>query len=296
MRTHMMYTQPLFVMFLTSDGTPVLAPDNIAWHRVWPKVVDARKLEPDPSSNALRAHIARFGPYAPTEGIRHPDTEPDDGWRLKLTGLSLDELTDTAAETVRALRDGIRVRGAIDKQFRPVRLHVEHDRVMVYFRWARNPNIFALAMRPPQSPRRTGLGLADVHDDAVFRTAFDQVAREDWDQLSALLDRIENHDGPLYEIVGGKDDSGIEQWPYTEDSPVIADLRWLLCRAGLILHFQPEEWQLDDAATASAEDCVRALSRMARADHWSEGAFARCFEEPDSVGRAVLRRALELKE
>lgn len=137
--------------------------------------------------------------------------------------------------------------------------------------------------------------LVDVHDDAVFRTAFDQVAREDWDQLSALLDRIENHDGPLYEIVGGKNDSGIEQWPYAEDSPVIADLRWLLCRAGLILHFQSEEWQLEDAATASAEDCVRALSRMARADHWSEGAFARCFEGPDSVGRAVLRRALELK-
>ncbi|MGJ5671685.1 hypothetical protein [Rhodococcus sp. AH-ZY2] len=78
--------------------------------------------------------------------------------------------------------------------------------------------------------------------------------------------------------------------------PGRTDLRWLLRRAGLILHFQPEEWQLDDAATASAEDCARALSRMARADHWNEGAFARCFEEPDSVGRAVLRRALELKK
>jgi hypothetical protein len=63
--------------------------------------------------------------------------------------MPLEELTDTAAETVRGLHDGIRVRGAIDSRFRPVRLHVEHDRAVVYFRWARNPNTFALTLRPP---------------------------------------------------------------------------------------------------------------------------------------------------
>lgn len=151
MRTNLIYTQPLFVVFLASDGTPVLAPDNIAWNRVWLKVIDARKLDPDPESRALLDHIARVGPYAPTEGIRHPDTEPDGGWRLDVTGVPVDQLTDTAAETVRALRNGIRTRGSIDKQFRPVRLHVEHDRAVVYFRWARNPNTFALTMHPPQA-------------------------------------------------------------------------------------------------------------------------------------------------
>ncbi|WP_240959958.1 hypothetical protein [Rhodococcus sp. HNM0563] len=151
MHTDMAYTQPLFVVFLASDGSALLAPDNIVWNRVWPKVTDARKLDPDPASTALLAHIARVGPYAPTDGIRHPDTEPDGGWRLDVTGLPLGELTDTAAATVRALRDGIRVRGTITKQFRPVRLHVERDRAVVHFRWARNLNTFALDMRPPQT-------------------------------------------------------------------------------------------------------------------------------------------------
>ncbi|WP_277371969.1 hypothetical protein [Rhodococcus rhodochrous] len=151
MRTSLIYTQPLFVVFVASDGTPVLAPDNIAWNRVWLKVIDARKLDPDPESKALRDHIARVGPYAPTAGIRHPDTEPDGGWRLEVTGVPLDRLTDTAAETVRALRNGIRVRGRIATQFRPVRLHVEPDHVVVYFKWARNPNTFAVTMHPPQT-------------------------------------------------------------------------------------------------------------------------------------------------
>lgn len=136
----------------------------------------------------------------------------------------------------------------------------------------------------------------DVHDDAVFRSAFEQVHDADWHQLAVLLRRIDEHDGPLYEIAGGADDQGIEQWPYAVDSPVIEDLRWLLRRAGLVLHFNPARWQLRDAATASAEDCVRALSRMVRADNWTTAGFAQCFEEPDSVGRVVLRRALDLAQ
>ncbi len=65
--------------------------------------------------------------------------------------MPVDRLTDTAAETVRALRNGIRVRGRIAKQFRPIRLHVELDHVVVYFKWARNPNTFAVTMHPPQT-------------------------------------------------------------------------------------------------------------------------------------------------
>lgn len=138
--------------------------------------------------------------------------------------------------------------------------------------------------------------LVDVHDDAVFWAAFEQVHDEDWHQLAVLLRRIDEHDGPLYEIEGGADDQGIAQWPYAVDSPVIADLRWLLQRVGLVLHFDPEHWQLRAATTASAEDCVRALSRMVRADNWTTAGFAQCFEEPDSVGRVVLRRALDLAQ
>lgn len=135
--------------------------------------------------------------------------------------------------------------------------------------------------------------LMDVHDDAAFRSAFDQVHDEDWQHLAVLLRRIDEHDGPLHKIEGA---SGINGWPRTVDSPVIEDLRWLLRRAGLVLHFEPGDWQLEDAASASAEDCVRALSRMVRADNWITGGFAECFEEPASVGRAVLRRALDIAQ
>lgn len=137
--------------------------------------------------------------------------------------------------------------------------------------------------------------LVDMQDDAPFRAAFDHVDPEDWRQLHVLLERIDNHDGPLsVTITGQTDDSGIEQWPYPVDSPVIEDLRWLLRRAGLILHFAAQDWQYGDLASLSAEDCVRALSRIVRFDHWVEGSFARSFEGPDSDGRTILRRALEL--
>lgn len=138
------------------------------------------------------------------------------------------------------------------------------------------------------------LELVDVNDEATFRAAFDHVDPSDWHQLRVLLDRIETHDGPLDKIGSSqKDDSGIEQWPYAVDNPVLADMRWLLRRSGLIFHV-PGDWQLGDVATASAEDCVRALSHIYRSDHWCEGSFARCFEDANSVGRAVLRRAFEL--
>lgn len=123
-----------------------------------------------------------------------------------------------------------------------------------------------------------GWTLVDVHDDAVFRDAFEQVDPEDWWQIQVLLRRLDNGD------------SGTP----TDDSDVIGDLRWLLRRAGLILHFELAGWELTDADTASAEDCVRALSRIERMDHWIEGSFADYFEEPDAVGRTILRRTLAL--
>lgn len=138
------------------------------------------------------------------------------------------------------------------------------------------------------------LEVVNEDDDAAFRAAFDQVAPADWYQLSVLLERIETHDGPLHEIVSGELSPGVMEWPHSVDSPVIADLRWILQRAGLILDFAPVEWEIGDASTATPEDCVRALSRIFRNDHWTTGGFVSCFEKPDSVGRAYLRRAFEL--
>lgn len=130
-------------------------------------------------------------------------------------------------------------------------------------------------------------------DDAAFRAAFDQVAPGDWYQLGVLLERIETHEGSLHEIVSEESRPGVMTWPHSVDSPVIADLRWLLQRAGLILAFAPIR-EIGDASTATVEDCVRVLYRIFRNDHWLDGGFVNCFEGPDSVGRAYLRRALEL--
>ncbi|WP_235174562.1 hypothetical protein [Tomitella biformata] len=150
-RSRMWFKQRIYVLFLAPDGTPLLAPDNTAWPRIWERNTGARKLDPDPSSTELLAHIAQFGPYAVTEGIRDPHTEPDGGWRLAMTGLPLDGLTDTSAATARQLRDAVRVRGAVDSKFRPIRVHLERATAVVHFRWARNPNTFAVTLRLPQT-------------------------------------------------------------------------------------------------------------------------------------------------
>ncbi|MBB3037005.1 hypothetical protein [Hoyosella altamirensis] len=151
-RARMWYKQRIYVVLLAQNGTPLLAPDNFAWSRVWHAIEHARKLDPDPSSNELLSYIERFGPYAVTAGIRDPHTEPDGGWRVEMTGESLEALTETARETLRHLRNKVRVRGVVDSAFRPVRIHVEDHSIVVYFHWAKNPNTFALSVPMPQSP------------------------------------------------------------------------------------------------------------------------------------------------
>ncbi|WP_156665349.1 hypothetical protein [Rhodococcus phenolicus] len=70
------------------------------------------------------------------------------------------------------------------------------------------------------------------------------------------------------------------------DTSGIADLRWVLQRAGLILVFAPGR-EIGDASTATPDDCVRVLYRIFRDDHWLTGGLVNCFESPDSVAGRI---------
>ncbi|MGV8871760.1 MAG: hypothetical protein ACOH2Q_04485 [Rhodococcus sp. (in: high G+C Gram-positive bacteria)] len=147
--TRMWLMQRIYLVLLSDDGEPMLAPDNVAFRRVWHGIDSARKIVP--TSPAVAAHLEATGPFFETEDIRDPNTEADGGWRLEITGDNIDGLSKTAAATARRLMQSVRIRGRIDTEFRPVRVHVTQDQACVYFRWAKNPNTFAMTLRFPQS-------------------------------------------------------------------------------------------------------------------------------------------------
>ncbi|MDV6260179.1 hypothetical protein [Rhodococcoides yunnanense] len=147
--TRMRFAQRVYVLLLDADGEPTLAPDNFAFQRVWNGTDSARKTIP--TSLAVAAHLRAVGPFFETAAIRDPNTEADGGWRLHITGNDTESLPTAAAATAQSLIRRVRVRGRVASRFRPTRVHVEQDQVCVYFRWAKNPNTFAMTLRLPRS-------------------------------------------------------------------------------------------------------------------------------------------------
>lgn len=147
--TRMLLAQRVYALVLDADGEPTLAPDNFDFQRVWDGIDSARKIVP--TSPAVAAHLEAVGPFFETADIRDPNTEADGGWRLHVTGDDAGSLPPASATTVRKLIRRVRVRGRVDSKFRPIRVHVEQGRACVYFRWAKNPNTFAMTLRLPQS-------------------------------------------------------------------------------------------------------------------------------------------------
>lgn len=147
--TRMLFAQRVYALLLDAHGEPTLAPDNFAFQRVWNAIDSARKIIP--TSSTVAAHLRAVGPFFETADIRDPNTEADGGWRLDITGDDTENLPTPAAATARNLIRRVRVRGRVDSRFRPIRVHVEQDRARVYFRWAKNPNTFAMTLRLPRS-------------------------------------------------------------------------------------------------------------------------------------------------
>ncbi|KZF07310.1 MULTISPECIES: hypothetical protein [unclassified Rhodococcus (in: high G+C Gram-positive bacteria)] len=147
--TLMRFAQRVYVLLLDTDGQPTLAPDNFAFQRVWDGIDSARKIIP--TSPAVAAHLSAVGPFFETADIRDPNTEADGAWRLHITGDDTGSLPTPASTTAQNLIRRVRVRGRVDTKFRPIRVHVEQDQARVYFRWAKNPNTFAITLRLPQS-------------------------------------------------------------------------------------------------------------------------------------------------
>lgn len=143
--------QRVYVVLLDENAKPLLAPDNFRFQGLWVGVDSARKIEP--RDLELAARIVRGGPYADTDTFRDPRTEKDGGWRIEVTGLDPEELAPLAGETAQRLIRGVRIRGAVDTRFRPLRVHVDATVLWVYFQWEGDAETYALTVRPPQTER-----------------------------------------------------------------------------------------------------------------------------------------------
>ena len=141
--------QDVYVVFVDAAGVPVLAPDNTRWGGIWVGNVQPRKLDPDPANAALITRLKQSGPFTDTADIRDPRTEPDGGWKVEIVGDPPGALSEVAQETFTEACRALRIRGAVTSRFRPVRIELDDGHVRVYFRWAQNPNLFAMTFRLP---------------------------------------------------------------------------------------------------------------------------------------------------
>ncbi|MBY6540281.1 hypothetical protein HQ325_16525 [Rhodococcus sp. BP-349] len=147
--TRALTAQRVYVLLLDQHAQPMLAPDNFAFERIWLRVDSGRKVPP--RSSTLTERIRRDGPYANTEAIRDPRTDKDGRWRIHVTGPDRAELVPLANATAHHLIRGVRIRGAIDTHFVPLRVHIDPTLLWVYFRWEGDPETYVLTLRPPQT-------------------------------------------------------------------------------------------------------------------------------------------------
>ncbi|OZE84013.1 hypothetical protein CH305_06095 [Rhodococcus sp. 15-649-2-2] len=203
----MLFAQRVYALLLDADGEPTLAPDNFAFQRVWNGIDSARKFIP--TSSAVAAHLVAVGPFLKTADIRDPNTEADGGWRLHTTGDDTETLPTPAAATARSLIRRVRVRGRVSSRFRPTRVHVELDQVRVYFRWAKNPNLFAMTLRLPQSGDESSSPPLDTPDSivAVCLSNWQENLRTGllvWGQRTRLDDGAVHISWPITEMTGSR--------------------------------------------------------------------------------------------
>lgn len=141
--------QTVYVVFVDDECRPLLAPDNLSFSRLWMGRFEPRKLLPDSSNRSLNKQIIDHGPFAETESIRDPRTDPDGGWSIEISGDDPDSLNRTAREAFDYFCQAVRIRGAVSSRFRTERVELDGHHVKVVFQWNQNPNLFALSMRLP---------------------------------------------------------------------------------------------------------------------------------------------------
>ncbi|MGW0177666.1 hypothetical protein ACWDUM_27895 [Rhodococcus sp. NPDC003322] len=152
-RSGVPYPQSIYLVLVDGGGTPILAPDNMSWNRLWQGQFEPRKLEPNPVNTDLVEYLARFGPFVDTATIRDPRTDPDGGWRVEISGDDPAGLTPVARDTFDRACRSLRIRGAVTRGFHPLRIVLDSTVVHVHFHWKLNPNVFAMNFRLPQTEK-----------------------------------------------------------------------------------------------------------------------------------------------
>lgn len=127
-------------------------------------------------------------------------------------------------------------------------------------------------------------------DDIPFRDALAGLTADDWAELRALVSTIDDHQAPYGESDGS---------PF--GGPVVTEMMRFVDDRGLIVSFDWPAWEgksiverVDSAALAgaSAEDCLRTLTVLSRADRFALGTLVEAFDRGGLV-RTLLHRLLE---
>ncbi|MDV2478206.1 hypothetical protein F8M49_27445 [Rhodococcus zopfii] len=126
-------------------------------------------------------------------------------------------------------------------------------------------------------------------DDIPFRDALAGLTADDWAELRALVSTIDDHQAPYGESDGS---------PF--GGPVVTETMRFVDDRGLIVSFDWTAWEgkpiverCDSAALAgaSAEDCLRTLTVLSRADRFALGTLVEAFDR--GLVQTLLHRLLE---
>ncbi|MDO1484659.1 Uncharacterised protein [Rhodococcus rhodochrous] len=123
--------------------------------------------------------------------------------------------------------------------------------------------------------------VASKSADAPFRAVLEALTPDDWAELRALLGRVEEHGAPFGRWVGSElGATGVRECGYPEESRVVGDTVEFLYGHDMVVPFDWPGWKGKAAvergdvarlAEASADDCLRYLTVIVRAERFSTG-------------------------
>lgn len=142
----------------------------------------------------------------------------------------------------------------------------------------------------------------DIAEEAT--KVFLELSDEAFDQLIAINDRIQAHEGSWGKVQGGeKSEDGVIEMPFWTSDPIVSDFVTFMYANDLVINFDWSAWdegrewyKNDDDSKYKALDiptALKLLTAVIRNNRFSDGALVGAFESGDFP--KIINRLVELR-
>ncbi|MGX7732028.1 DUF6508 domain-containing protein [Rhodococcus sp. 2H158] len=144
--------------------------------------------------------------------------------------------------------------------------------------------------------------MVTVRDDAPFRAVLDAMTPRDWEELRELLQRIDDNGAPFAPRPESSTVSdAADAFAYPMGGPIVDEAMTFLYDREFIVPFDWPAWDgktaveqgdLEAIGSGTAEDCLRYLTVISRADRFMTGFIVSAFDR--RLVQTALHRLLEI--